>query len=394
MPWKESSSMDERLRFINAWQKRQVSFSSLCREFGVCRPTGYKWIDRFLREGEAGLVEESRAPFSQPNLTPVVLQNRILRLRRKYPTWGPRKLRNWLEENEPQHAWPAASTIGDLLRREGLCSARPLRRRTPPYSAPLAHAEAPNDVWCADFKGWFVCGNGDRCDPLTITDAYSRFLIRCQIVPKTDGPHTRSVFEAAFRQFGLPKRIRTDNGTPFASHGIAGLSRLSIWWIRLGILPERIEPASPQQNGRHERFHLTLQRDAATPPLFSLPQQQKAFHRFQNIYNNQRPHEALQQKPPALFYRPSPTPFPAKLPGLAYPFDSTLRSVSNAGHISWDNHQIHISHLLAGESVALRPLEQEQFEVHFAHLLLGWLDGPSATFTPNKPPPRKHRSSP
>jgi hypothetical protein len=254
---------------------------------------------------------------------------------------------------------------------------------------PLAHAEQPNSVWCADFKGWFLTGDGRRCDPLTITDAYSRYLIRCRHVAKADGPHVREVFAAAFREHGLPDAIRTDNGTPFASTGLAGLSRLAVWWLRLGIRPERIQPGEPQQNGRHERFHLTLKQATATPPSPSLRSQQLAFTRFQNEYNRVRPHEALGQRPPSEFYRPSPRPFPERLPHLAYPFASVLRRVSPAGHISWVRHQIYLSVLLEGEDVALRELDGDLFEVHFGPQLLGWIDAPSATFTPVRRPPRR-----
>lgn len=392
MPWKDCCPMDERMTFIAAWQKRQVSFSALCRQFSICRPTGYKWVDRFLREGEAGLREESRAPYRQPNLTPVPLQNQILALRQQHPTWGPRKLLAVLRGRDPRSPWPAASTIGDLLRREGLAHPRPPRRRTPPFEQPLAHAQAPNDVWCADFKGWFVCGNGERCDPLTLTDAYSRFLLRCRAVPKTDSPHVQAVFDAAFREFGLPTAIRTDNGPPFASHGLAGLSRLAVWWIRLGIHPERIDPGCPQQNGRHERFHQTLLHDVASPPQATLARQQKAFLAYETLFNHQRPHEALGQRPPAEFYRASSRPCPPRLPELAYPFACSRKLISAAGHFSWRGILVYVSILLEGQHVALRPLsDHELFEVHFGPLLLGWFHAPSATFTALQPPPRRQR---
>lgn len=285
-------------------------------------------------------------------------------------------------------AWPAASTVGELLRREGLAHPRPPRRRTPAWSEPLAHAQNPNDVWCADFKGWFLCQNGERCDPLTITDAYSRYLFGCCSVPKTDGPNVRRVMESAFRTYGLPLAMRTDNGPPFASHGLAGLSRLSVWWIRLGITPERIDPGCPQQNGRHERFHLTLKNETADPPRGSLRAQQQAFSHFQHEYNHERPHEALSQRTPAAVYRSSPRPFPSHLPDLVYPFQVWQRSVSAAGHFSWNHHQIYLSVLLEGESVALRPLDDGLFEVLFGPLLLGWFEERSATFTAVQSPPR------
>lgn len=268
---------------------------------------------------------------------------------------------------------------------------RPPRRRTPVFTEPLAHAAEPNDVWCTDFKSWFLCRNGERCDPLTLTDAYSRYLLRCRAVPRADGPSVRPLFEAAFRQFGLPLAIRNDNGPPFASRGLAGLSRLAVWWIRLGIRPERIDPGCPQQNGRQERFHLTLQQETASPPAASRLAQQQLFARFQRQYNEVRPHEALGQRTPASVYRPSPRPFPSRRPELVYPFACILRRISAAGALSWCGHQIHVSVLLEGQDVALRPLDDELYEVHFGPLLLGWLDSPSATFTPNRPPPRRQR---
>jgi putative transposase len=391
MPWKESTLVDQRKEFIAAFQAQEVSFTALCKYFNISRPTGYKWVVRYLADGEAGLRDESRAPHSQPRLTPEPVQTRILALRAKHPTWGPKKLHSALEQRDPRTAWPAPSTIGELLRREGLTCPRPARRRTPPQEQPLAHAEEPNHVWCADFKGWFVCRNGERCDPLTITDAYSRYLLRCRAVPKTDGSHVRTVFESVFREYGLPLAIRTDNGPPFASTGLAGLSRLAVWWIRLGIRPERIDLGAPQQNGRHERFHLTLKIETASPPRASLSQQQQAFLDFEREYNLVRPHEALGQQIPASVYRRSPRPFPDHLDDLAYPFAVTLRRVSSGGHFGWQSHQVYVSVLLAGEDVALRPIQDTLYEVFFGPLLLGWFDAPSATFTPNQPPPRRMR---
>lgn len=391
MPWKEATAVDERKAFVTAWLRQEQSFSSLCRYFNISRPTGYKWIERFSMDGNAGLVDQSRAPVTQPKAIPEALRSRILELRAEHPRWGPKKLKSFLERRWPSLAWPARSTIGELLRREGLSQPRPARRRTIPHSEPLAHAAAPNDVWCADFKGWFLTGNGQRCDPLTITDAYSRYLLRCRATPKTDGPHVREIFTAAFAEFGLPLAIRTDNGPPFGSTGLAGLSRLAVWWIHLGIRPERIEPGCPQQNGRHERFHETLKAETASPPKWTLAAQQHRFAEFQDEYNHVRPHEALGQRTPDRFFRPSPRKFPDSLPDLAYPFECYLRRISAAGHLGWKCHQVYLSVLLDGEDVALRPLEDGLFEVFFGPLLLGWFDEPSATFTPVKPPPRRCR---
>jgi len=391
MPWKEHTAVDERKAFVIAWQRQEQSFSALCRGFGISRPTGYKWLERFDDLGEIGLADESRAPLHQPRSMAGALRSAILDLRTKHPTWGPKKLKARLETDHPDLAWPARSTIGELLRREGLAQPRPARRRTLLHDEPLAHAQAPNDVWCADFKAWFLTGNGQRCDPLTVTDAYSRYLIRCRAVPKTDGPHVRQVFEAAFREWGLPSSIRTDNGPPFATTGLAGLSRLSVWWIRLGIHPQRIVPGRPEQNGRHERFHETLQEETAKPPQANLSRQQQRFAEFQDEYNHLRPHEALGMRTPDRFFRASSHKFPAQLPEPAYPFECWLRRISPATHLSWKRHQIYISTLLEDQDVALRPLDDGLFEVFFGPLLLGWLDEPSATFTPQHNQPRAQR---
>ena len=392
MPWKERTAVDERTAFVTAWQRQEMSFSALCRGFGVSRPTGYKWLERFDAEGPPGLVDLSRTPLHQTRALPEALRARILEMRAQHPTWGPKKLKGRLERLYPDLAWPARSTIGDLLRREGLAQPRAKRRRTLPYSAPLAHAQAPNDVWCADFKGWFLCRNGQRCDPFTLTDAYSRFLLRCRHVPKTDGPHLREILEAAFREFGMPRFIRTDNGPPFGSTGLAGLSRLAVWWLRLGIQPERIQPGCPEQNGRHERFHKTLKAETANPAEANLSRQQKRFAEFQTEYNFVRPHESLGLKTPDRFYSASPRRFPDRLPEFAYPFECTLRRVSAAGHINWIQHQIYLSVLLENEDVALRPVDDGLYEVFFGPLLLGWMDEPSATFQPCKSPPRSARA--
>jgi transposase InsO family protein len=385
MPWRNATVEEARKEFIVAFQREEVSFSALCRYFGISRPTGYKWLGRFAREGS--LADRSRAPHVQRFATPGWQQTELLGLRARHPLWGPKELLSVLQRQKPEAAWPAPSTVGEILRREGLTHPRPRRRRTPPGQQPLSHAHEPNAVWCADFKGWFLCGDGRRCDPLTVTDAYSRYLIRCRHVPKTDGPHVREIFEAAFRECGLPVAIRTDNGPPFASTGVGGLSRLAVWWLRLGIRPERIEPGSPQQNGRHERFHQTLQQATASPPRANLRLQQHAFGRFQREYNCERPHEALGQRPPVEFYRPSPRPFPDRLPHLAYPFACNLRRISAAGHLNWIQHQIYISVLLADQDVALREVDDDLLEVHFGPLLLDWVDVPSATFTAVKAPP-------
>ena len=264
-------------------------------------------------------MELNRAPRRHPNQTAAGMEEAVLELRQAHMRWGPRKLKRILERDQPGRSWPAASTIGELVRREGLVVARKKRRRTAPYTEPLAHAEGPNRVWCADFKGWFRTGDGERIDPLTISDAHSRYLLRCQAVEKTDTARARGIFEAAFREYGLPAAIRTDNGAPFASHAVAGLSRLAVWWMKLGIVPERIAAGHPEQNGRHERMHRTLKQETAEPPAANRRAQQRAFDRFRQEYNEQRPHEALAMQTPAAIYAPSPRSYPARVPEPEYP---------------------------------------------------------------------------
>lgn len=294
--------MDERIRFVMELEQGEMSKAALCRRFGISRPTGDKWIERYQSSGLSGLLDRSRAPGRHPNETPEELSELIVALRRRHPHWGPKKLRVLLLRKYPQMAWPSCSTLGEILRRAGLTVPRRRRRHTPPWTQPFAACNRPNTVWCADFKGWFRTGDGVRCDPLTISDAHSRYLLRVQGMRETKEGPVRSLFEATFRQYGVPGAIRTDNGTPFASHGIGGLSRLSVWWLKLGIEPERIEAGKPQQNGRHERMHLTLKQETASPPAKDLRRQQAAFDRFRVTFNEERPHEALNQNCPATVY--------------------------------------------------------------------------------------------
>src|SRR5579862_3016442 len=240
--------------------------AELCRFFGITRKTGYKWIDRYQAAGLAGLADQSRAPRQHPHALSQEMEQRVIALRAQHPCWGARKIRRLLQREAAGKGVPAASTIGELLKREGLTVPPKRRLRGRPSQPPLAHASQANRVWCADFKGWFRTGDGERILPLTISDAYSRYLLRCQAVKAADSLHSQPIFEAAFREFGMPERIRTDNGAPFASNGASGLTRLSVWWIKLGIQPERIEPGQPQQNGRHERMHRTLKQATANPP--------------------------------------------------------------------------------------------------------------------------------
>ena len=384
MPWKERKALDEKKSFIVDWEREEGSLAELCRRYEISRQTGYKWLERYQQEGQRGLEEHSRAPLHHPQAMSLNVRQALMDLRSEHPSWGPRKLRAYLDRHTPRVHWPTASSIGDLLRREGLSHPRRRRKRTPPYTQPLKHAEAPNQVWCADFKGWFLTQDGSRCDPLTITDAYSRYLLRCCIVERTDGEHAWAVFEAAFREFGLPEAIRTDNGTPFVSRAPAGLSQLSMLWLRLGIRHERIDPGRPQQNGRHERMHLTLKQETASPPERNLRRQQVAFLRFQQEFNQTRPHEALQYETPASRYIGSDRRYPAKLPELEYPVGAHLRRVSHHGDVKLKGSQMFVSALLAWETVGLLELENHPgwLEVYYGPLLIGWIDLKRLTLVP------------
>lgn len=372
MGWKETRVQEERMKFVMDIEADEESLTEICRAYGVSRKTGYKWLERYQAEGVAGLADRSRAPHNHPNAISTADETAILAMRAKYATWGERKIRRQLDVTRPEQTWPSASAIGALLKRHGLTHApRPRRHATP--SSALSGATAPNLVWAIDFKGHFRTGDGERCDPLTISDTASRYLLRCQAVDRPDYAHVRPLLEATFREYGLPRALRSDNGPPFASVGLGGLSRLSVWFIRLGVLPERIEPGHPEQNGRHERLHRTLKEDTARPPQASVRAQQRAFHRFRRIYNEERPHEALGMATPASVYVRSPRAYPARLPEIEYPAGYHLRRVQKHGDINMGRRIIFLSEVLAGETVGLQ--EQEGgWRIWFGPVALAYLD--------------------
>jgi putative transposase len=374
MPWKVSDVMEQRYALIERWRSGEESVAELARRYQLSRKTIYKWMDRFEEEGRAGLGDQSRRPHRQALRTPAEDEQWILDLRHAHPTWGPKKLRSWLERHHPEQEWPARSTIGLILKRHGLSSAQPKRRRATASPGPLAPPQAVNDLWCVDFKGWFLCGNGECCQPLTMTDGLSRYLLCCRDVTPTRYAEVRRAQTAVFRQYGLPVRLRSDNGPPFATTGVGGLSRLSVWWIHLGILPERIEPGQPQQNGTHERMHRTLKRETARPPASSAARQHQRLQNFVQEYNHERPHEALQGACPADLYRPSKRPFPEKLPELVYPAGRELRRADESGKIRWKQARCRVSQALAHEVLAVEPIGDGVSRVWFGPVLLGVLD--------------------
>jgi putative transposase len=352
MGWTETCAVDERMRFVIAAEKHEESFAALCRGFGVSRRVGYKWLARYLEAGVDGLLDHSRAPLHHPHAIEDDIAEACLAVRHRHPTWGPLKVRACLKRQAPGTEWPATSTIGSLFDREGLTVKRKLRRRSPPSSAPFAQCGAANDVWCIDFKGWFLTGDGKRCEPLTLTDAHSRYLLRCQALTRTDTDHVWPVLDAAFREFGLPDYMRSDNGSPFASCGAGGLSMLSVRLIKAGVVPQRIKPGKPQQNGRHERMHLTLLQDAATPPSRTLREQLKRLREFQRVYNEERPHQSLDDATPAERYTPSSRRFDGVLREPEYDAGLKVRRVRHNGEIRWRNDKIYVHQALAGEPIA------------------------------------------
>lgn len=371
MGWMETRVMDERMRFVMTIEEHEEAFAAVCRRFGVSRKTGYKWIERYRTEGVVGLIDRSRAPLNHPQAMSVAIAERCLAVRRAHPTWGPAKVRARLDRSAPGIAWPAVSTIGELFDREGLTVQRRLRRRSPPSSAPLAHCGAANDVWCIDFKGWFLTGDGTHCEPLTLSDAHSRYLLRCQAMERGDDAHVWPVLDAAFREFGLPRSLRSDNGPPFASVGAGGLSKLSVKVIKAGVAPERIAPGKPQQNGRHERMHLTLLQDTAQPPARSLRQQIERFRKFQQIYNEERPHQALGNNTPAEHYGLSPRRWDGVLREPQYSNEHTTRRVRHNGEIRWQGNTIYINQALAGEPIGLAEDENGAWHVSYGTVALG-----------------------
>jgi transposase InsO family protein len=372
MPWKETCAVDERMRFVLAVAAGEEPVAALCRWFGISRQQGYKWLGRWRAEGVAGLVDRSRAPRGHPGAVAPERLEACLAVRRAHPTWGPVKVRAWLERREPAGPWPAASTIGARFDREGLTVKRKLRRRTPP-GGPLFAADAANDVWTLDFKGWFRTGDGVRVDPLTLADACSRYLLRCQAVARCDTGHVWPILDAAFREYGRPLRLRSDNGPPFAAVGAGGLSQLAVKVIKAGVLPERITPGKPQENGRHERMHLTLLQDTADPPAATLGAQQKRFRAFRTVYNEQRPHAALGNATPADRYAPAPRRWDGVLRSPEPAAGAELRKVKSNGLIRWRGRLVYVSEALGGEPVGLAEIEDGWWTLSYGPIPLGFL---------------------
>jgi putative transposase len=375
VPWRETSVMDERMRFVADYLSGGFSMTELCERYQVSRPTGYTLVARYQVEGPAGLLARSRRPHTSPLATPEAIARALIALRRRHPDWGPVKLRDRLALRAPDQAWPAASTIGALLKREGLVSRRRRRRPIPSAPAPTTAMDTPNAVWTIDYKGQFRTRDGRWCYPLTVMDGCSRYLLGCTALAQPRLRPTRAVLERIFREYGLPTRIRSDNGNPFAAPAsLARLSRLAVWWIRLGIVPELIQPGCPAQNGRHERMHRTLKRATACPPASTRAAQQRRFRAFVREYNEERPHAALGRVTPSMVYTPSMRPWPTTLPEVTYPAHFDVRRVRCNGSMKWHNRAVSVSLVLAGQDVGLEECADGEWALYFGPLRLGTLD--------------------
>jgi len=373
MPWKELSPMDQKTQFVSEYLRDSLSFTELCQRYHISRKTGYKWINRYEVEGPSGLIDRSRRPHSSPDQTPEPVRLAIIDARRRHPSWGAKKLLKLLERKDSQTAWPSRWTVCEILKREGLVREKTRRRKTGHPGKPTSVVTAPNQLWCVDFKGQFKTRDGRYCYPLTVTDRYSRYLLGCQGLLSNETLGAKDVLANLFKKYGLPEAIRSDNGTPFASTALGRLSELSVWWIRLGIRPELIEPGKPQQNGQHERMHRTLKAETTRPPEANLAKQQRLFNRFIREYNEVRPHEGIEMKTPASMYEPSRRVLPKENPPLVYPAHFETRLVSKNSGIRWNSQWVAVSHTCAGLHVGLEQVDHGIWDVYLGPVKLGRL---------------------
>lgn len=387
MPWRRTEPMMERMQFVVEALGEAFTMRELCERYGISRKTGYKWLERFRQGGFAGLEERSRRPRTSPQATGAEVVERILALRRRRPRWGAKKLLARLRALEPELALPSRSTVHEILKRAALVE--PRRRRSGRGVGALVgaggEASWPNACWTTDHKGQFRVGTGELCYPLTIADAYSRYLLACEGLANTSTDLARPVFERVFRACGVPERILSDNGAPFGSTALLGLSRLSVWWLKLGIALTRIERGHPEQNGAHERMHRTLKAEAARPPASTWRGQQRRLRAFRADYNEVRPHESLEGRTPASCYVPSPRPYTNETPGLDYPLHYTRRQVRSGGDIKWRGRAIFVSEVLAGEPLGLEEIEEGTWAVYFGPLALGRIMDRTGRFYAGRP---------
>lgn len=374
MPWKEVTPMEERLLFIADYLREKANFSELCGQYGISRKTGYKWVERYREDGMEALSDRSRRPKSNSAKVPYRVERSILELRAGRDTPGPKKIIALLGRQYAAEEIPSPTTVYNILKKAGQIKERRRRLRVPAQPGPLSPARAVNETWSADYKGQFLLRDGQWCYPLTVMDQVSRYLLVCQGLPGTRYEPTRAAFERLFREYGLPNRIRTDNGTPFASHAVGGLSKLNIWWIRLGIRHERIEKGQPQQNGRHERMHRTLKGSLSTTVQKNLKAQQHDLDAFMRHYNEERPHEGLGQQTPGSQYSKSARSYPRKLAPLEYPDHYLRANVSTSGMAYWRNYRVYAGYMLEGQQIGLEPVGDGLWDVYFAYVRLGQLD--------------------
>lgn len=384
MPWRLCKPMDEKLKFVARLLEGE-KMAPLCREFGISRVTGYKIFERYKELGYEGLYERSRRPYRHANRLPVQIEKTILRVKKEYPTWGAQKIRDKLIQEYPVFKPPAKSTIHAVLDRHGLVKRRKRRRHARPQGTALSNVRESNALWCVDYKGEFRMGNQQYCYPLTITDFHTRYLLACEALDCTKVNKAIPVFEQVFKEFGVPKAIRSDNGVPFAApNAFFNLSTLSVWWLRLGIEIERIKPGNPQQNGRHERMHLTLKDETTKPAEFNLLQQQERFDRFLTVYNDERPHQALGGRYPGQLYTPSAKAY--EVPGeLEYPFHDRTVRVTRCGRLSIGRRKISLSKVFAGQMVGLREVADDMWLVSFMDYDLGYFDNEEDRVEPTTP---------
>jgi transposase InsO family protein len=392
VPWKGCRPVDLRMQFISRLSKGE-RMTDLCVEFGISRKTGYKLKNRYEELGVPALEDQSRAPKHIPHKTTDEVVQLVTKERRKHPTWGPRKLKEVLEKRLG-HALPAPSTISKVLTRAGLVERHKQRPRPPVRPTKLSEAKAPNDIWCIDYKGQFRLGDQSYCYPLTVTDQYSRFVVGCEAMAAIDENQARDALELMFRRYGLPAMMRSDNGPPFASRGLLSLSKLSVYWLRLGIAPERIRPAHPQENGRHERMHRTLKRETTRPSRQNLLQQQEVFDAWVEEFNLERPHEAIEMKRPHEVYQPSLRPYPEVLPEPDYSTHDDVVTATASGSIYlYRRKQIYIGAALAKQPLGIREEQDGRWLVSFMHFDLGYVER-NDTFTPVTPLPPEQKVSP
>lgn len=374
MPWRATDAQKEKLRFVVKVEEGMYGFGELCKRFGISRQTGYDLLSRWRAEGPDGLKPRSRAPKRSPQRMDATVEQLLLETRRAHPLWGPRKIRAYILARQPDLVLPATSTVGDLYKRGGLVEPRRRQRRWRHPGRTRVEVREPNDVWTADYKGEFRTRDGKRCYPLTIADAKTRYLLACQGLESTAAELAQAVFEQVFREYGLPRVIRTDNGSPFATKAIAGLSQLNVWWTKLGIAQDRIAKGRPQENGSHERMHRTLKAHTVWPPARDAQEQQERFDVFDFEFNEERPHESLDDRTPASLYTSSPRPMPETLPAPEYGGHCVIRRLRGNGILYFKNHQYFLSELLIGEDVALEEIADGAWSIYFYDVLLGRLD--------------------